>query len=989
VTVVIADVAGSLALAEALDPEDLHELMDGFFALALEAVHREGGTLNQFRGDGFMALFGAPRARGDDPARALRAALEVREATRRYAESVRARHGLPFAVRLGVSSGLVWVGAIGDALRRDYTAEGPTVGLAARLEAAAAPGQILVAEATVRRCAGRFELVDVGPRTLRGLSHPVRVHELVAERRTPLAARDTGAATPFVGRQRELAALRRALSGSGGLRCVEIRGEAGIGKSRLAREALRRFVGRAAALELTCRESGAQRAHAPWLEALRRWPDGLPLAARAARLRDLLEAAAEGQPAPEALADEIRQLLRRLLAARPVVLLLDDAQWVDPSSRALLERILAAPPAGSLAVVAMLSHDAPGAFGDAAPVLTLRLGPLRPAESRRLAAAWLREAPRRSELAELAALRSGGNPLFVEELARALRDATPSRAGAPAQGSLARLGERLPETLLGVVAARVDALAPPAKRLLEAAAAIGEPFGPDLLAEVAPQEGACDLLAVVTRLGLLARDPRGEFDFCHEVVRSGAYAQLARGRRRALHAAIAAALARRPEAAAPGGAARVGAHFERAGDAGAAAVHLERAGDGYAALRALPEAAAHWRRALELARAAGPADAARSAALAPKLAAVLCAQDRSGEAAAVLEGGDVRGAAPGDRLRLATARVQLGWLRFSDAGDHAGGRRLIESGLRLAAGRLGASDAALLASGFLARIELLDGELERSLRAARRVRTLAAARDDAAALVLGLHHEAAVHAEAGRVGLARRLARQALAALRGGESDLATGTAQLTLARVRVLEGDVDGALDAARRAAEAGERAGQLGIRYHAAALRGQALLLAGEPGAAHEAFESLRTLNDRWPSTWLHVARGRLEIGALSDAEQASRRCLDSGPPRALRARALGLRGLALGLAGGRDAEAEALLGEALALCEALGLRPPRAEAYGFLARICAQRGDAVRAARHARRARAEYARCRMPRHAALAAALAEPRAAHPRGPRSGVVA
>src|SRR5262245_32177756 len=165
-------------MADALDPEDVHAVMDGFFALALEAVHDQLGTVNQFRGDGFMALFGAPRARGDDAARALRAALEVRTRSREYAESVRARYGVPFSVRIGVSTGLVWVGAIGNELRRDYPAEGPTVGLAARLEALAAPSQILLSEETARR-AGDFELLDQGVREVRGLHEPVRVFELI------------------------------------------------------------------------------------------------------------------------------------------------------------------------------------------------------------------------------------------------------------------------------------------------------------------------------------------------------------------------------------------------------------------------------------------------------------------------------------------------------------------------------------------------------------------------------------------------------------------------------------------------------------------------------------------------------------------------------------------------------------------------------------------------------------------------------------------
>jgi len=955
VTVLIADVAGSLAMASALDPEDVHALMDGFFALALEAVHREGGTLNQFRGDGFMALFGAPRARGDDPARALRAALEVQGAARAYAGSVRARFGLPFAVRIGVHTGAVWVGAIGDALRRDYTAEGPTVGVAARLEGAAAPGQILIGEATARRCEGLFELADLGARALRGLPEPVRVFELIGPGRRGASGAPLreGEPTPFVGRKALLAALRRLLlEGDGGLRCIEIRGEAGVGKSRLARELARWPATRPFVLELPCRESAAQRAYFPWLEALRRWPAERPFAAQAARLREALDGPSGTPPEPEAAATSLRELLAALLAERSLLLLLDDAGWIDPSSRALLARLTADPPQGRLAVVATLRGDSAGDWGASGPLASLRLEPLSGGEARRLADGILAGVPGRRELAKLAALRGGGNPLYVEELARALRE---------------RGEADLPETLLGVVAARVDALPSPAKRLLEAAAVLGEPCAPELLREVEPS-GDCDAqLGELAELGLLVRDARGEYDFRHGVVRSGAYAQLVRARRSALHRRAAEALARRPEAASAGGAARVGSHYERAGDGAAAAPHLELAGDRYAALRALPEAAAHLRRALEDARAAAPGDASRALSLGLKLAAALLAQDRSGEAAAVLESLDVPRAAQGDRARLATARVHAGWVRFSNDNDYERGRRLIESGMRLAGGRLGASDAALLASGFLARIDLLDGELERSLRAARRVRALATARGDAASRALGLHHEVAVHAEAGRVAEARRLARRLHAELQGGEGDLATGTAELALARVHVLEGDAPRALAAAQRAAEAGARSGQLGLCYHAAVLRGYAQLLAGSPRAAHEAFESLVALNDRWPSTWLHAARGRLERGELDAAAEFAARCLAARPPRALRARALGVRGLALGLAGGDREEAEALLGEAVASCAALGLRPARAEALGFLATLCAQRGDAARAAHHARRARAEYARCGMPRHAA----------------------
>src|SRR4030095_14511353 len=257
VTVLIADVADSLAMAQAVDPEDTHALMDGFFALAVDAVHREGGTVNQYRGDGFMALFGAPRARGDDAARALRAALQGRQRARIYADGVRERYGLPFTVRIGIQTGLVWVGAIGTDLRRDYTAEGPTVGLAARLEAAAAPWQILVGEATVRRCGAYFELADLGPRPFRGLSEPVRVYELTREgpHGARLAVERERGLTPFVGREEELARLRSAFEAGSGVRCIEVRGEVGVGKSRLVHELARSLPESVPAIELSWRAS--------------------------------------------------------------------------------------------------------------------------------------------------------------------------------------------------------------------------------------------------------------------------------------------------------------------------------------------------------------------------------------------------------------------------------------------------------------------------------------------------------------------------------------------------------------------------------------------------------------------------------------------------------------------------------------------------------------------------------------------------------------
>ena len=609
------------------------------------------------------------------------------------------------------------------------------------------------------------------------------------------------------------------------------------------------------------------------------------------------------------------------------------------------------------------------------PVAALRLGPLPAEESRQLAQTILGGLERHDDLAELAWLRGGGNPLFVEEVARALREGTPSlRDAARYEVSLARLQERIPETLHGVVAARIDALPERAKRLLEVAAVVGEPFPADLLRDVEPEEGAEALLAELTERGLVAPGPHGEYDFCHGLVRSGAYAQLVRERRTALHRRVADVFAKRPGADSPGGAARLANHFDRAGDAAAALQYLQRAGNGYLALRALAEAAAHLRRALELVREVGGGDRRLEASLGVQLAGALAALDRSGEAAAVLEGLDVEAAAVGDRPRIAMARIQAGWVRFSHDNEIERPRRLVESGLRLAQDLEGAEDAALLGHGYLSRIELADGDLGRALAAARRLCELATARADSTALVLGLHHESGVHGDAGRVAEARRVAARALFEAQGQANELSLGLAQLALARVHILEGEVESAFAAARCVEDAGQRLGQAAFAYHGAALRGQAHQLAGAPRAAHEAFESLAALNERWPSTWLYRARGALEIGDLDAAAEHAARCLAATPARSFRARALALRGLAIGLTGGRRDEAEALLGESLELCDALGLRPALAEVQVFLAELCARRGDAARAQHHARRGHEEYAACGMPRHAELALRAAD---------------
>ena len=238
VTVLFADIKHSMNLAEKLDPEEWHRLMDEFFDILTTGVHRFEGTVNQYTGDGIMALFGAPIAHEDHAFRACYAALHLSDQLLRFAEGVSQEQGIELSTRLGLSSGPVVVGKIGDDLRMDYTAQGHTVGLAARLEALAEPGRPLLSEATARQVQGFFELEERGALELRGASEPVeafhaRLGSAAPRNRFDLVRRRGLART--VGRETEMstlvAALEKSLAGHG--QAVGIVAEAGVGKSHL------------------------------------------------------------------------------------------------------------------------------------------------------------------------------------------------------------------------------------------------------------------------------------------------------------------------------------------------------------------------------------------------------------------------------------------------------------------------------------------------------------------------------------------------------------------------------------------------------------------------------------------------------------------------------------------------------------------------------------------------------------------------------------
>src|SRR5262245_26921140 len=378
VTVLFADVKGSMELAEQLDPEVFHRVMERFAALLAEGVHRFEGTVTQFTGDGIMALFGAPIAHEDHARRACYAALSLQQELRRYADALRLEQGLNFSVRIGLNSGEVVVGTIGDDLRMDYTAQGHTVGLAARMEQIAAPDRVYLTEHTARLVTGFFRLGDLGPSALKGVREPLRVYELegVGPARTRLEISGARGFSRFVGREAEMARLETALAGAleGKGQIVGVVADAGTGKSRLCYEFAQRCRARGVGVyEAHGAAHGKVIPLLPILEIMRAYfgvteqdsdeqsrrkiagtvllvdkdlTDDVPL------LLEFLGVPDPQHPVPrmdpEARQRRLLGIVRALIQGRsrrePAVLLMEDLHWFDEASMVFVEGVVEALP---------------------------------------------------------------------------------------------------------------------------------------------------------------------------------------------------------------------------------------------------------------------------------------------------------------------------------------------------------------------------------------------------------------------------------------------------------------------------------------------------------------------------------------------------------------------------------------------------------------------------------------------------------------------
>jgi class 3 adenylate cyclase/ribosomal protein L40E len=539
VTALFADVVGSTSLAEQMDPEDWTGIMNRAFDLLTPVIYRYEGSIARLMGDALLAFFGAPVAHEDDPARAVRAALDLVTRGKEYSAELRRTHGIDFSIRVGLNTGHVVVGEVGSNLAYEYTAMGDAVNLAARLQSAARPMTVLIGESTYRFVKPIFDCTSLGEISIKGKAEPVRVYEVIGIKARAETIRGLpGLESPLIGREDELDRLLQAtqatMAGLG--RAVLILGEPGIGKSRLVTEwrlrsqevrgtdrqdsLLQWAVGR-------CLSYGQGLAYHLIIDLLRSLL-GLPdsageqetnsalyklcedqFADRALEvypyLGHLLSLNLEGEASakvqgldPQAIQGRylaaLHQLLKSMAKQKPLALVLEDIQLADPSSTEFLIKLLPLIPEAPVLMccVTRLEHDAPGwklivAMREmlGAGLTEIQLRALSEVESSQLVSQMLRADILPDHIRKTVFEKTEGNPLFVEEVVRMLVDRNilvKKQDGWATENESEALD--VPDNLQGLLQARIDRLPEDVKHTLRVASVIGKQFSMRVLEDV-------------------------------------------------------------------------------------------------------------------------------------------------------------------------------------------------------------------------------------------------------------------------------------------------------------------------------------------------------------------------------------------------------------------------------------------------------------------------------------------------------------------------
>ena len=607
ITVLFADVVGSMDLQEHLGDEAWHSIIDRFTKILSEAVHRFEGTVHQFTGDGVMAFFGAPVAHEDHARRACYCALQMVEAIRRYAEELKRTEGLGFHVRIGINSGEVVVATIGNDAHMEYTAVGHAVGLAKRMESLAEPGHPYLTSHTARLVEGFLQLKSLGEFSVKGVDRAVTVFELlgVGPLRTPIQVSQGRGFSTFVGRDRETAILEDALvqASQGQAQVIGVAGEPGVGKSRLCAE----FAAQCSAKRLTVfRAHGVSHGMAipflPILELLRDYfgildndspgkarekiagqllsmdatlLDGLPL------FFDFLEVADPDRPPPalqrearmRRLFDFIRRVIERRSASEGLtVFLLEDLHWFDPASSEFLEQLIESW-AGSRSLV--LTNFRPGfsaSWTRHSYYRQIPLAPLSPEAVKQMLQEALGLDGSLGGLHDFILDRTRGNPFFVEETVRSLIEQGTLEGDRGGYRLVTELSElAVPATVQALLSARIDRVEAREKSLLQKASVIGRIFTEPVLGlvtELSNEELSASLHSLCSAEFLQQQSlyPVAEYRFWHPLTQEVAYGSLLRENRARIHAAVAKAVAELEPESLDEHAALLAQHWEAAGE---------------------------------------------------------------------------------------------------------------------------------------------------------------------------------------------------------------------------------------------------------------------------------------------------------------------------------------------------------------------------------------------------------------------------------------
>ena len=636
ITVLMTDLVGFTAFVERTGEEAAFALVTQVSGLTTAAIHRHRGTVKNFTGDGILALFGTPTALEDGPLRACRAALEIQRRLAAAGDRIEAELGHRPLLRISLTTGPVVLGAVDSGESTGVTAHGDIVNLAARLQAEATPGTVVMSEAMLRQVEGMVEAEPAGVFHFKGKSEQQQVHRLLAikDNATRFDAAVARGLTSYIGRTGEMAVLEAQLKHLNSVRVVDIVGDPGIGKSRLLYEfALRHASDSVLMLRGNCSADGQETPFLPFIEVLRNWfslSSGEPEAAILGKLEEGLKRLScwsqqnlalllnlLGLKAPgNALAEldgtligaRTRDLLLRLIEEQSrrstVVFLLEDLHWIDSASGDLLLRIVDREPALPLVILHTRRPEyAPGWAGHPG-VVELQMAPLSSSDTLRIAQFRFGVSDNLPEpLAEVIVGKAEGNALFVEEIASFLIERGTVRVTPLGLGfDPKQITAALPASVQLLLTARADRLSAEDRKLLQTAAVIGRRFDPSLLSAI--ESGFGDVagkLRVLQDLDFVQGDPQsGDFEFKHVLMRDALYDNLLSGLRAELHLKVGNAIERRATARLSEVVETLAHHFSLSGRHDKAFRYCSLSGTKCLEIYSLEEAEGYFRKSLSL-----------------------------------------------------------------------------------------------------------------------------------------------------------------------------------------------------------------------------------------------------------------------------------------------------------------------------------------------------------------------------------------------------